>query len=83
MFAMAKGVKVNDNTSNNAGAILDSAPDLVGELTPMSIKEAESVIGKETCYETGESVATAIFDFTAIARAYLRNISKIEVLKLT
>lgn len=57
--------------------------DLVGELTPISVDEARKVIGKTSQYSSGESLAAAVLDFTAIARAYLRNIPKFEVLKLT
>jgi|GEM_PF-2125209 len=54
--------------------------DLVGELTPISVDEARKVIGKISQYSSGESLAIAVLDFTAIARAYLRNIPKFEVL---
>lgn len=57
--------------------------DLVGELTPISVDEAKKVLGKSSQYSSGESLATAVLDFTAIARAYLRNIPKFEVLKVT
>ncbi len=57
--------------------------DLVGELTPISVDEAKRVLGKSSQYSSGESLATAVLDFTAIARAYLRNIPKFEVLKET
>lgn len=57
--------------------------DLVGELTPISVDEAKKVVGKSSQYSSGESLATAVLDFTAITRAYLRNIPKFEVLKAT
>lgn len=57
--------------------------DLVGELTPISVDEAKKVVGKSSQYSSGESLATAVLDFTAIARAYLRNIPKYEVLDTT
>ena len=57
--------------------------DLVGELTPISVDEAKKVVGKSSQYSSGESLATAVLDFTAIARAYLRNIPKYEVLNTT
>lgn len=57
--------------------------DLVSELTPISVKEAEKIIGKSLQYSSGESLATAVLDFTAIARSYLRNVSKFKVLKAT
>lgn len=50
--------------------------DMVSELTPISVKEAERIIGKSTQYSTNEAIANAILDFTAIARAYFRNIPK-------
>ena len=57
--------------------------DTVGELTPISVDEAKKVVGKSSQYSSGESLAIAVLDFTAIARAYLRNIPKFEVLKVT
>lgn len=59
------------------------ALDDVSELTPISVDEAKKVVGKESQYSSGESLATAVLDFTAITRAYLRNIPKFEVLKVT
>lgn len=53
------------------------------ELTPISVDEAKKVVGKSSQYSSGESLATAVLDFTAIARAYLRNIPKYEVLNVT
>lgn len=57
--------------------------ELAGELTPISVDEARKVIGRESRYSSGEALAMAVLDFTAIARAYLRNIPKFEVLKVT
>jgi hypothetical protein len=57
--------------------------DIVGELTPISVDEAKKLVGKSSQYSSGESLAVAVLDFTAIARAYLRNIPKFEVLNLT
>lgn len=57
--------------------------DTVGELTPISVNEAKKIVGKSSQYSSGESLATAVLDFTAIARAYLRNIPKFEVLNVT
>lgn len=57
--------------------------DSVSELTPISVDEAKKVIGKTSQYSSGESLAVAVLDFTAIARAYLRNVSQFEVLKVT
>ncbi len=68
------------------GATLESSvilTDLAGELTPISVDEAKKVLGKSSQYSSGESLATAVLDFTAIARAYLRNIPKFEVLNST
>lgn len=48
------------------------------ELTPLSLEEVKQVIGKSSQYSSGESIAMAVLDFTAIARAYLRNIPKIN-----
>lgn len=70
---------VKDATSEG-GVIMN---DLVGELTPISVDEAKKVVGKSSQYSSGESLATAVLDFTAIARAYLRNIPKFEVLNVT
>lgn len=60
---------------------------VVDELTPLSVEEAKKVIGGSAQYSSGESIAMAVLDFTAIARAYLRNLpklngSKINVLRL-
>lgn len=57
--------------------------DVVGELTPISVDEAKKLVGKSSQYSSGESLAIAVLDFTAIARAYLRNIPKFEVLNVT
>ncbi|HSE29203.1 MAG TPA: hypothetical protein VLA77_01300 [Candidatus Saccharimonadales bacterium] len=57
--------------------------DSVSELTPISVDEAKKVIGKTSQYSSGESLAVAVLDFTAIARAFLRNVSQFEVLKVT
>ncbi len=57
--------------------------DVVGELTPISVDEAKKLVGKSSQYSSGESLAIAVLDFTAIARAYLRNIPKFEVLNTT
>lgn len=62
---------------------LSEAPNTTGELTPITIKEARKVLGQSSEYSSGEALAMAVLDFTAIARAYLRNIPKFEVLKLT
>ena len=59
------------------------ALDMTSELTPISIDEAKKVVGKTSQYSSGESLAIAVLDFTAIARAYLRNIPKFEVLNVT
>ena len=55
----------------------------VSELTPISVDEAKKVVCKSSQYSSGESLAMAVLDFTAIARAYLRNIPKFEVLDVT
>lgn len=55
----------------------------VSELTPISVDEAKKVVGKSSQYSSGESLAVAVLDFTAIARAYFRNVSSLEVLKVT
>lgn len=57
--------------------------DMAGELTPISVDEAKKLVGRSSQYSTGESLAAAVLDFTAIARAYLRNIPKFEVLNIT
>lgn len=62
---------------------LREALNITGELTPITVKEARKVLGQSSDYSSGEALAMAVLDFTAIARAYLRNIPKFEVLKLT
>lgn len=62
---------------------LEKALSATGELTPVTVKEARKVLGQSSEYSSGETLATAVLDFTAIARAYLRNIPKFEVLKST
>lgn len=62
---------------------LREALNTTGELTPITVKEARKILGQSFEYSSGEAVAVAVLDFTAIARAYLRNIPKFEVLKLT
>lgn len=57
--------------------------DIASELTPISVDEAKKIVGKSSQYSSSESLAIAVLDFTAIARAYLRNIPKFEVLKVT
>lgn len=52
------------------------ALDVAGELTPVTVKEAKQVLGEFSQYKSSESLAMAILDFTAIARAYFRNIPK-------
>lgn len=67
------GVDAKDNTFQGEFSF---EAEMANELTPISVKEAESVIGKSSQYKTSEAVANAILDFTAIARAYFRNIPK-------
>lgn len=55
----------------------------VSELTPISVDEAKKVVGKSSQYSSGETLAAAVLDFTAIARAYFRNVSALQVLKVT
>ena len=57
---------------------LDSSLMNAGELTPITVKEARTVLGKTSEYSSGESLAIAVLDFTAIARAYLRQLPKIN-----
>lgn len=64
---------------NNNQAGTGNPLDLADELTPISVKEAEKVLGKSSQYSTSESLASAILDFTAIARAYFRNIPKYKL----
>lgn len=64
---------------NNNQAGTGNPLDLADELTPISVKEAEKVLGKSSQYSTSESLASAILDFTAIARAYFRNIPKYQL----
>lgn len=68
-------------TNINQG--LEEALNTTGELTPITVKEARKLLGQSSEYSSGEAVAVAVLDFTAIARAYLRSIPKFEVLKLT
>ena len=62
---------------------LQKALNTTGELTPITVKEARKVLGQSSEYSSGETVAMAILDFTAITRAYLGNIPKSKVLKIT
>ena len=55
---------------------------IASELTPISVGEAKKVIGSTSQYSTGESLAIAVLDFTAIARAYIRTVSKYSVPKV-
>lgn len=57
---------------------LESSLMNAGELTPITIKEAKAVLGKTSEYSSGETLAIAVLDFTAIARAYLRHLPKIN-----
>lgn len=75
--------KVQNNGTKINHELGRIALDEVGELTPITVKEARKVIGQSSEYSSGETLAIAVLDFTAIARAYLRNIPKFEVLKLT
>jgi hypothetical protein len=65
------GVELNQNLKDSLA--------MTGELTPITVKEARRVLGKSSDYSSGESLATAVLDFTAIARSYLRNIPKFMV----
>lgn len=73
-----KEFRVND--SNNIKIVVgeNSAMELTSELTPISLKEAQKIIGKSSQYATTESLARAILDFTAIARAYIRTVPKYQ-----
>ncbi len=62
---------------------LREALNTTGELTPITVNEARKILGQSSEYSSGEAIAVAVLDFTAIARAFLRNIPKFEVLKLT
>lgn len=64
-------------------SLSDLALNDAGELTPISMDEAKKVVGQSSQYSSGESLAAAVLDFTAIARAYFRNVSSLEVLKVT
>lgn len=70
----------NDNTKLNHG-LGSTALDMVGNLTPISLKEARSVMGDSASDMSDESVLTAVLDFTAIARAHIRNVPKYNVLE--
>lgn len=65
-----------DNNTKLAQELGRVALDTVGELTPISLKEAKGVLGKSIQYESDEAVATAVLDFTAIARAFFRTVPK-------
>ena len=54
----------------------------VDELTPLSVKEAKKVIGGSAQYSSSESIAMAVLDFTAIARAHLRSLPRINGSKI-
>lgn len=70
-------------TSTGTNSELQEALNMTGELTPITVKEARRVLGQSSEYSSGEALAMAVLDFTSIARAYLRNLSKTEVPKLT
>lgn len=53
--------------------------DMVGDLTPISLNEARKAMGDSAKDMSDESVLTAILDFTAIARAHIRNVPKYNV----
>lgn len=71
---------MNDNSNKNIEMTMgkNNAMELTSELTPISLKEAQKVVGESTEYKTTESLARAILDFTAIARAYVRNVPKYQ-----
>ncbi len=73
--------QVNDSTKDRTEAGLTDASELVGELTPISIKEAAKVVDGSLQYESDEAIARAILDFTAIARAFFRTIPKYKSLE--
>lgn len=53
--------------------------DMVGELTPITVKEAKNVLGKSSDYKSDEEFASAILDFTAIARSFIRTVPKSDI----
>lgn len=67
--------KISTEVNQELGRV---ALGIVGELTPITVKEARRVLGKTSQYTSSESLATAILDFTAIARAHFRNIPKYQ-----
>lgn len=71
-----KEYNVQDSSTNINQELGRIALDTAGELTPITVKEAKKVLGESSQYQSSESLATAILDFTAIARAYFRNIPK-------
>lgn len=66
----------NNDKQNINQALAKTAINVVSDLTPISVKEAKSVLGDAVQYASDEAVASAILDFTAIARAYLRTVPK-------
>lgn len=68
-------MQTNDNT-NLRQELGKTALDMVADLTPITVKEAKAVLGKAAQYHSDEAVATAILDFTAIARAFFRTVPK-------
>lgn len=70
---------MQDGSTNINQELGRIALDTAGELTPITVKEAKKVLGESSQYQSSESLATAILDFTAIARAYFRNIPKYQL----
>jgi hypothetical protein len=54
---------------------------MVGDLTPISLKEARGIMGDGAKDMSDASILTAILDFTAIARAHIRSVPKYNVLE--
>lgn len=55
---------------------LASELNAVGELAPISVREAKRIIGDSIGGLTNEDVQIMIFDLTAIARSYIRSVPK-------
>lgn len=66
-------VKQSDIQSSQ---MLASELNAVGELAPISIREAKRIIGDSIGELTDEDIQSMIFDLTAIARSYIRSVPK-------
>lgn len=65
---------MHKNNTNPTKSHADLPIDMVGELTPISLREARKLVGESGRDMSDESLLSAILDLTAIARAYIRKV---------